>query len=338
MGEISEVKIGEIRFLPLISIIIPVYNVEKYLEQCLNTVINQTYRSLEIIIVDDGSTDNSKDICADFAKRDHRIQLIHKTNGGQASARNVAIRAATGDYLFFVDSDDLLALNCIERELQILLENDADCVQGEFRRFWKEKEIVRDDTAEKVIISKFDTEGAIEAFCYQDFFYPAPWGKLIKRSVWGDVLFREKIGYEDFDVSYKVLGKIAVIIHTNEILYYYRIHKESTQHEAYSLRKKDRIDISNELLEYIQMNFPRIEKAAKVRYQLSRMQYLMELPLGKEYDGERKDVFEEVKKYRKDCLQDNKSKTSFRLMLLCSFFGANIFSRLGRIYAKVTRR
>ena len=98
-----------------ISIIVPVYNLEKYLPRCLNSVCNQTYKNLEIILVDDGSTDKSSDICDNWAKKDSRIIVIHKKNGGVSSARNAGIKKATGEYIHFVDGDDWLELNCYEK-------------------------------------------------------------------------------------------------------------------------------------------------------------------------------------------------------------------------------
>ena len=98
-----------------ISIVVPVYNVENYIEECINSIINQTYKNLEIILVDDGSTDSSGKICDKFAKNDDRIKVIHKKNEGLGKTRNVRILESTGDYLFFVDSDDFIDLNTIEK-------------------------------------------------------------------------------------------------------------------------------------------------------------------------------------------------------------------------------
>ena len=101
--------------MSLISVIIPIYNVEKYLDRCVDSIINQTYKNLEIILVDDGSPDGSPQICDDYAKKDHRVQVIHKKNGGLASARNAGMDVMTGKYLFFLDSDDWLEREALEQ-------------------------------------------------------------------------------------------------------------------------------------------------------------------------------------------------------------------------------
>ena len=118
----------------LISIIIPIYNVEKYLHCCINSVIRQTYKNLEIILIDDGSPDNCGKICDEYAKKDNRIKVIHKENGGLSSARNAGLDIAKGEYISFVDSDDYVAENFIEKLYKLCKENDADIAECDFYR------------------------------------------------------------------------------------------------------------------------------------------------------------------------------------------------------------
>ena len=127
---------------PLLSIIIPVYKVEKYLDRCLKTVTNQTYKNLEIILVDDGSPDNCPKMCDDWAKKDKRIRVFHKQNGGVSSARNLGIENATGDYLTFIDSDDTIELETYEKCI-LELKNNIDTV------FFKMNRVHGDETIEK---------------------------------------------------------------------------------------------------------------------------------------------------------------------------------------------
>ena len=110
----------------LISIIVPVYNVESYLKKCLESIINQTYKNIEIILIDDGSTDSSGKICDDYANKDKRIKVIHKQNGGVSDARNTALDICRGDYIGFIDSDDYIELDMYETLLKFLLNNNLD--------------------------------------------------------------------------------------------------------------------------------------------------------------------------------------------------------------------
>ena len=118
----------------LVSIIIPVYNTEKYLSKCLESVINQTYKNLEIILINDGSTDKSKEICESFAKKDKRIQILNKENSGVSSARNHGMRLAKGQYIAFIDGDDYAEENYIEELLKNLKQTESDCVLCGYNR------------------------------------------------------------------------------------------------------------------------------------------------------------------------------------------------------------
>ncbi len=120
--------------MPKISIIVPVYNVENYLKKCLDSIVNQTFKDIEIILINDGSTDNSLNICKEYAKKDHRIRLINKPNGGLSSARNVGIDLSTGEYLGFVDSDDWIALNMYEKLYNLCKIFNADISQCKYIR------------------------------------------------------------------------------------------------------------------------------------------------------------------------------------------------------------
>ena len=123
----------------LISVIIPVYNAEKFLNKCLDSVIGQTYKNLEIILVDDGSQDDSGKICDEYAQKDNRIKVIHKENGGDSSARNTGLKMATGKYITTIDSDDWIELNAYEDMLKVLLEKNVDIVRCGFYKNYGEK-------------------------------------------------------------------------------------------------------------------------------------------------------------------------------------------------------
>ncbi len=213
-----------------ISVIIPVYNVEKYIKQCLDSVINQTYKNLEILLVDDGSTDNSGTICDEYAKKDSRIKVIHKENGGLSSARNVALDIATGEYIAFVDSDDYIALDTFKKCFEKLEKTDADvCMFSHYTTNGQEhcvhslpleKEVYNQEEIQKIIIPSFigqKTANEIPLLglaCRQVF----------KRETIGTLRFRSEREYyaEDvvFDLEFYANAKKMCIL--NEPLYYYR--------------------------------------------------------------------------------------------------------------------
>lgn len=199
-----------------VTIIVPVYNVEKYLEKCLESLINQTYKNLEIIVVDDGSSDNSGKICDEFAKRDNRIIVIHQKNGGISIARNVGLDKMCGSYVTFVDADDYLDLNAIENFLAISINEAADIVCGETVIIFKDK-ILRNSNKEK---EKYSTE-LIKEKILSDKLGNHAATKFYKAELWKNIQFPEKLVYEDFYIMPSVCVNANKIVYRCDPLYYY---------------------------------------------------------------------------------------------------------------------
>ncbi len=223
----------------LISIIIPVYNVEKYIRKCLDSVICQTYKNLEIIVVDDGSPDNCGKICDEYAEKDQRIKVIHKENGGLSSARNVGIDAACGRYLCFLDSDDYIIETYVEKLYNAMTETDADIVQCEFI------ETAGDDAVsipEDKKISIIDGKAMIGKL-YDYYGISAPtvvvWTKLYKKELFEGLRFPVGRIHEDEATTYKLFYKADKIALTSEKLYCYRIAQGSITRSGFSLKKLD---------------------------------------------------------------------------------------------------
>ena len=199
---------------PLISIIIPVYNAERYLGRCIESVLGQSYKNLEIILVNDGSKDNSGKICDEYAELDKRIIVIHKENGGASSARNVALKQFSGEYAAFVDSDDFVHSEYILHMYNLLTENDCDIVQTDYFKgnsdFFPE-----DDLVERYkVVDKY--------FCLSGFEYKVVvWGKLFKSDIVRDIHFPEGVIYEDDATYYQFVYKSDKVCLSNKKLYYY---------------------------------------------------------------------------------------------------------------------
>lgn len=228
-----------------ISIIIPVYNVEKYLEKCLKSIINQTYRNLQIILIDDGSTDASPEICDVFAACDERISVRHKQNGGISAARNDGLNLVQGKYVIFVDSDDYIENNMIELLYNGITENNADyCVCG-FTTVTDTYDTIKEYIPQKQVISGKD---ALRMHYFTKEYsvnYVTPWAKIYKSDMWKKLRFVEDICYEDIEIMPKVLlnsEKVVIISNTG---YYYVQQKGSIMHNS-KLKEKmynDSIDI-----------------------------------------------------------------------------------------------
>ena len=199
---------------PEISVIVPVYNVEPYLKRCLNSIIEQSLKKIEIILIDDGSTDRSGLICDEYAKIDSRITVIHQKNGGLSSARNIGIKLAKGDYIMFVDSDDYVMIDYCKLPFEIAKEKNADIVLFPFFYVGKNKNKLDDEEdgfkskqeAFDIILKKAGVNA---------------WSKLYRRCLFDDVKFPEGFYYEDNATTYKLILNADRIYYTNNRLYYY---------------------------------------------------------------------------------------------------------------------
>ena len=168
----------------MVSVIIPIYNVEKYLAECIESVINQTFSDLEIILVNDGSTDNCREICENYKRKDNRIKLIHKSNGGPSSARNAGIDIAKGDYFTFIDSDDYIMPDMIEQLIYVSQSTDADisiCCKSDYK-----------DESDKGInkdIEILTKEETLKCILTEKKILTSPCGKLYKRNLFNKVRY-----------------------------------------------------------------------------------------------------------------------------------------------------
>lgn len=206
----------------LVSIVIPVYNVENYLQRCVDALLQQTYNELEIILVDDGSTDRSGDICDYYAKEDARIKVIHQMNAGQSGARNEALKIATGKYICFIDSDDYVPMNYIETLYQWLIETDADISLCEYIKFTGELVNYSDIPAgndERILYNNVELIKKMHTVA--DELYVVMWGKLFKRELIEGIYFPEGRICEDLAVLYQIFDRVKKAVYVNKVMYYY---------------------------------------------------------------------------------------------------------------------
>ncbi len=216
-----------------VSVIIPVYNVEKYLEKCLNSVINQTYKDLEILLIDDGSTDKSPEICDEYSEKDSRIKVIHKENGGLSDARNTALDIMTGEYLTFVDSDDYIAVDAIETLLDALKRNGADLAVGNMTSFYEDghTEKLYFPTEKETVLIGEDLFSMLSIPCAQN--------RLYKSGLYSEIRFPYGKLYEDLFVFHKVLSNVKCCVLTGKPTYFYFVRQGSIMHSKYNIRFTD---------------------------------------------------------------------------------------------------
>lgn len=224
----------------LISIIIPVYKVEKYLEKCIESVLKQTYTNLQIILVDDGSPDNCGKICDEYAKKDSRIEVIHKANGGLSDARNVGISKAKGRYIGFVDSDDWINKEMYKILYELCEKNNSDIAECRYT-VTTGNEMNLDNSSNLITI--LNNEEAIKSL-YTNTSYGSvvSWNKLYRCELFKDIKFPEGKLNEDQFTTYKLYYKSNKIVLIDKVLYYYFQSTKSIMRSEFTLKKLDAIE------------------------------------------------------------------------------------------------
>ena len=250
------------------SIIIPIYNTEQYLNQCVDSVLNQTYRNIEIILVDDGSTDGSPKICDEYAKKDNRVKVIHKTNGGQAEARNFGIDTADGDYILFMDSDDWWEdAEALERTVKLIGENKADVYVFGVKKYFQEDDVIVEDPWEtsEVYLLKNKTD-KFNVIMQNDLFNAGAWNKIIKKEYINrnNMRFVVEQRMEDIEWCAKILLHTQDIVPLKENFYIYR--KQNYNSVTSNVKPKSLVDILSVIKKYSAIVVKKSDKEYVLNY------------------------------------------------------------------------
>ena len=249
---------------PLISVIIPIYNVECYLKTCIDSIVNQTYSNLEIVLVDDGSPDRCFEICDEYAKKDNRVKVIHQENGGLAHARNVGIANSNGEYLTFVDSDDYVSDDYVESLYKGLIESDADISVASLIVFKEsESSCVTHKREPFVEVKKndyFKEYASIKAERSMPFI--TAWNKLYKKELFDGIKYPKGKLYEDAFTTYKLIEKAKKIVYSTTKLYYYRLNPQSILGQSFKEKHIEMVEAFRGAFDYFQN---------KEKYELSSM-------------------------------------------------------------------
>lgn len=282
-----------------ISVIIPIYNVEKYLAQCLDSVLNQTYRNLEIILVNDGSTDSSPRICDEYAAKDPRIKVIHKSNEGSAAARNDGLKLATGELIGFIDSDDIVADHFYEKLLKSLIDHHADIAECKFIEFENQIPPNVNSSININTYIDYDTEASIGAYLDEQLSVVV-WNKLYRKEVLKDIFFPNGKYIDDIFWSYKVFANSAKTVCIGDVLYFYRRHESSIMGKKYSIKRLDALQAWEEMIIFIEKKFPNLAQQVRMTYCFLLMHNYLQLKQHAEVDPDqfhRKTILKKIRKY-----------------------------------------
>lgn len=323
----------------IVSIIIPIYNVEMYLEKCIDSVLKQTYKNIEIILVNDGSTDNCKKMCDDFSKLDSRIKVFHKENGGLSDARNYGINNATGDYITFIDSDDYVKKDFIEKLYNAITTNKCDIAICGHEDLYPDR-IKRYAFSEKYVNEKvMGKEETLKHMLYKDGYDVSAWAKLYKRSLFDEVLFPKGRLFEDAATTYKLIILSEKIVYINYIGYEYVIRKNSISNENFNERKLDLILSTNEMCDEIENLFPNLKDASirrRVYANFSTLRFMNNV--SNEYDEKIDEIIGTINKYKMNILLDRNTPKRDKCAILSLMFGKKLFFSMWNIYSYVSGR
>ncbi len=279
---------------PKISIVVAVYNVEKYLNQCVQSLVNQTYRNLEIILIDDGATDESGKMCDEWSRTDSRIKVIHQENGGLSAARNAGLDVATGDYIGFIDSDDYIHLKMYERMYETLQKNAAELVICREQIFYddedvKEQPVLTDDGI-------IETRLQLLSHFLDDFQGPMTWtvNKLYARSLVGETRFILGKKLEDIVFSTDIMMKAKGAVRIDDRFYYYRQRRGSIMQTKVPALWKDYSDA-------LVYQYNQLKQVAELNQEQNTLQILKRLS-GLEAEAYWARECDTQKKIRKDFL------------------------------------
>lgn len=238
-----------------VSVVVPVYNVEKYIKECLDSIVNQTYKNLQIILVDDGSTDSSGKICDEYAENDNRITVIHQKNAGAGAAKNTGLDYVKGEYLSLIDSDDFIELNMYEKMLSYMLSKKVDVVQCSFNNYFINGKIKRCLDNKRFNVYQF-----LKEYPYK-WQYAIFWNKLFKFELLTDSCFPVRRKIDDEFFTYKLIANAKSIYNTSEAFYNYRMRRSSVMNENKQDRLiSDRVDCFTERYEFMKGYSKRLSK------------------------------------------------------------------------------
>lgn len=315
-----------------ISVIIPVYNVEGYLKECLDSIINQTYDNLQIIIIDDGSNDNSGIICDEYAKIDSRITVIHQDNGGLSDARNTGLDLAIGEYISFVDSDDFISCDYFEFLLNNLIKYDSDiscCAAYKYHS----KDNYKSSYVNEV--KKMTNNEAIFHLIIEDSYCShAAWAKLYKRQLFNKIRFPKGKIHEDLIVVPRLVGDSKSVIYNGQPKYFFRMREGSITRSGFSKKSLDQVFGYELLQEYITNHFPELLKYSKTKLLNSYFAFLGLIYINKkekEFNIERKAIINKIKENK---FWDKDLNIKQRLSIIIVEFNPKLFGLFYRFRKK----
>lgn len=319
-----------------VSIIIPVYNVERYLTKCVKSLRNQTYKDIEIILVNDGSTDKSGYICDTLALQDSRISVYHKKNSGQSDARNLGLDNANGEWITFVDSDDYVTPDYIEFLLNLAIKNQADISIATYTYITPKRRKDR-GTGEMVVMN---AETTIKRMLLDDGFDMGVWAKMFRKEFFNEHRFPSGKIFEDSLITYQIVANSSKIAFGSKSIYFYVNREDSTVNRQFTEKKLDLLEMTDQAADFILQRYPSLNLYTQRRILWSRFSTLNQILTSKNRENYKnisldlkKDILSYDELIRSEVIP-RRDKIAYRIL---KYLGLDGYRYCWNLYLKINR-
>lgn len=311
---------------PLISVIVPAYNVEKFIGKCIDSILRQSFKDFEVLLIDDGAKDSTPEICDACAKKDSRIKVYHKENGGLSDARNYGIDRMQGKYVTFIDSDDYVDSGYFEYLYGLITQEEDIQIAICGKKSVREDENASPDpeTFHEIITG----ERAVQKMLCGHGSGHSAWGKLYSADLWKTVRYPKGKIYEDYATTYRVMALVDKAAWGNAAMYFYVQHIESIMHQKCSRRSLSLVDIADEETEFIVKKWPALKQEALARKVTSELKCLQNILNAKneEFDDYKQKIVEDVRRHKGELLASKKVALKTKIKIIALLLGERTFA------------
>lgn len=317
---------------PKISVIIPVFNGERYLDRCVDSIMNQTYENLEIVLIDDGSNDSTPQMCDRYQEIDGRVKVVHKANSGLSGARNEGIKAASGEFVTFIDSDDFVLTDYVNYLYSLIVKYSVDLAVCCHTVVCRNGRRIACGGGEE---TAFSSKDALENMLYHDRVDLSVWGKLYRRSLFDGIEYPYGKYFEDAGTTFKLIDKAGRIAYGPERKYEYILRHDSLISDKYTARKLDLLEMTDRMALYISDKYPDLSDATLRRRVYSRFSTLNQMVFEAGCAEERKEILTFIRKHGKAVYANPKTPSRDKIALNILKFGYPLYSIVWKMYIKL---
>lgn len=317
---------------PLISVIVPVYRTQEYLTRCVDSLLGQTYRNLEILLIDDGSDDESGAICDEFAQKDERVRVIHKENGGISDARNCGLDNFTGEYFVFVDSDDYVRADYVEYLYELVC--DFNCLMAVcgYDVLFSDGNSFKSTATERYTVT---AKECMERLFYDEFVTVGPWAKIYHRSLIGDIRYPYGKLFEDAGTTYRFMMKCDSIAFGEASKYFYAVRSQSIVTSDFNPNKLDLLEMSDAMCDAAEERWPELAKASLRRRVYVRFSTVNQMLDTDAFPEKKAEMIRFIRQNRHAVLRDERAPMRDKLALLMITFGYRFYRFGWKLYLKL---